>query len=76
LRLGVSTFAYDMKTINRMALGVASSVLLSAGLTAVAQRIDPLTRSVGNLTSMDGANDAAACSCACMCTMPCLHDTK
>lgn len=36
-----------MKTINRMALGTISSLLLSAGLTKAAQKLDPLTASIG-----------------------------
>jgi hypothetical protein len=36
----------EMKTLNRMALGTISSLLLSAGLTRTAQKLDPLTHSV------------------------------
>src|ERR1022692_2587158 len=73
---GVSSFAYDMKTFNRMALGVASSVLLSAGFSRAAQRLDPLTKLVGRSSSGDSSGEASACSCACQCTMPCMHEAK
>jgi hypothetical protein len=62
-----SIFA-PMKTINRMALGTISSLLLSAGLARVAQRLDPLTNSIGNLNFGSDLNEAPANTC----TSPCL----
>ena len=35
-----------MKNFTRMTLGIASSLLLSAGLARAAQHIDPLTQSI------------------------------
>ncbi|HZZ20136.1 MAG TPA: hypothetical protein VFE25_12240 [Opitutaceae bacterium] len=36
-----------MKKINRIALGTLSSLLLSAGMTKTAERLDPLSSSNG-----------------------------
>jgi hypothetical protein len=36
-----------MKTLNRMALGTISSLLLAAGFYRTAQKFDPLTKSIG-----------------------------
>ena len=46
-----------MKTINRMALGTVSSLLLSAGLARVAARLDPLTRSIGKANFQSSATE-------------------
>jgi hypothetical protein len=56
-----------------MVLGVASSLLLAAGFSKLAQRIDPLTRSVGS-SDMDDSCDMAPSS-AC-CTMPCFYQAE
>lgn len=37
-----------MKTIKRILLGIASSLLLSVGLARAAQQLDPLTQSLGH----------------------------
>jgi hypothetical protein len=54
-----------MKTINRMALGTISSLLLSAGLTRTAQKLDPISNAVRGMSFNLG--DAPSVSC-----MPCL----
>lgn len=53
-----------MKTINRMALGTISSLLLSAGLTRTAQKLDPISNAIGGMTF--NAGDAPSTPC-----MPC-----
>jgi hypothetical protein len=58
-----------MKTINRMALGTVSSLLLSAGLARVAARLDPLTRSLGKSDSRSSASEAPTS----FCMMPCAY---
>jgi len=60
-----------MKTINRMALGTISSFLLSAGLTHAAQKLDPLTKSIGNMNFGSDANEGSSQTCA----LPCLVET-
>lgn len=59
-----------MKTINRMALGTLSSLLLSAGLTRAAQKLDPLTNSIKGRNLDFGCNLAPASDCT---TSPCLY---
>jgi hypothetical protein len=61
-----------MKTINRMALGTISSLLLSAGLAQAAQRLDPLSKSIRNLNLGTNLNEAPTNTC----TSPCLYDTE
>jgi hypothetical protein len=56
-----------MKTINRMALGTVSSLLLSAGLARVAARLDPLTRSLDKTDFRSGANEAPTSFCIAPC---------
>jgi hypothetical protein len=56
-----------MKTINRMALGTISSLLLSAGLARAAQKLDPLSKSARNFGFC--AKESPANSC----TLPCLY---
>ena len=58
-----------MKTINRMALGTISSLLLSAGLAKAAQKVDPLSNSIRN--SNPGSNPHEASSKAC--SQPCFY---
>jgi hypothetical protein len=60
-----------MKTINRMALGTISSFLLSAGLTHAAQKLDPLTNSIGKLNLQSNANEGSSQTCA----LPCFVET-
>jgi hypothetical protein len=57
-----------MKTINRIALGTMSSLLLSAGLNRAAEKVDPLTKSLR--LSMPGSSDAFSAS-ANSCATPC-----
>lgn len=52
-----------MKSINRIALGTISSLLLSAGLTKAAQKLDPLSHSTGNFCSND--NPSSTCGLPC-----------
>jgi hypothetical protein len=54
-----------MKTINRMALGTISSLLLSAGLTQAAQKLDPLTNSLGKPNSCATESPANSCNVPC-----------
>jgi hypothetical protein len=52
-----------MKTINRIALGTISSLLLSAGLARAAERLDPLTKSIGGRDLNLHSKDSPANSC-------------
>lgn len=61
-----------MKTINRMALGTISSLLLSAGLTKAAQKLDPLTKTIGSGDFGAVSNDAPASAC----TFPCMFQSE
>jgi hypothetical protein len=61
-----------MKTINRIALGTISSLLLSAGLDRAAQKLDPLTNSIADLNL--GSNSAEAPSQTC--GVPCYYQGK
>jgi len=51
-----------------MALGTITSLLLSAGLTKAAQKLDPLSNSITRSNGYS-RNEAPANSC----TMPCLY---
>jgi hypothetical protein len=56
-----------MKTINRIALGTISSLLLSAGMVRAAQHLDPLSNSAGsNINGADRENSPAM-----SCVQPC-----
>jgi hypothetical protein len=55
-----------------MALGTISSLLLSAGLARVAQKLDPLSNSIGNLNLGMNLNEAPTNTC----TSPCLFETE
>jgi hypothetical protein len=57
-----------MKTINRIALGTLSSLLLSAGMVQTAERLDPLSNSVGSRKATTGRDDASAPGC-----QPCFY---
>jgi len=57
-----------MKTINRMALGTISSLLLSAGLARAAERLDPLTKSIGKWSPGTNCNEASANMCIAPCS--------
>jgi hypothetical protein len=61
-----------MKTINRMALGTISSLLLSAGLARVAQKLDPLTNSISDMNHGMNLSEAPTNTCV----SPCLFDTE
>jgi hypothetical protein len=54
-----------------MALGTLSSFLLSAGLTHAAQKLDPLTKSIGNMNFESDANEGSSQTCA----LPCYVET-
>jgi hypothetical protein len=56
-----------MKTINRMALGTISSLLLSAGLAKAAQKLDPVSNSIVNCDFGSTSNEASSSNC----TYPC-----
>lgn len=60
-----------MKTINRMALGTISSLLLSAGLTKAAQKLDPLTNSMAARNCGFSAETPAN-----SCVTPCFYDKE
>jgi hypothetical protein len=55
-----------MKTINRMALGTIASFLLSAGLARVAQKLDPLSNSLGGMDLNSNDSPAQTCSVPCL----------
>jgi len=50
------------KTINRMALGTISSLLLSAGLTRIAQELDPISNASRGM-SFNNMGDASSSPC-------------
>jgi hypothetical protein len=56
-----------MKTINRMALGAISSLLLSAGLSRMAQKIDPLTKSIYDADLWCKSAEASSSNCVAPC---------
>jgi hypothetical protein len=58
-----------MKTINRLALGSISSLLLSAGMVRAAQHLDPLS----NSAACTDCDSAASAMPAMSCTTPCMH---
>jgi hypothetical protein len=55
-----------MKTITRMALGIISCLLLSAGLARAAQQVDPLSQSIGP-DSHENVNMSPADGCSSPC---------
>ena len=55
-----------MKTLNRMALGTISSLLLAAGFAQTSQKLDPLTQSLSGRSF--SLKDAPSIPCV----MPCL----
>jgi hypothetical protein len=61
-----------MKTFNRMALGTISSLLLSAGLARAAQKLDPLTKTIGGRDFRFNSTDKAATGCV----LPCFIQTE
>lgn len=56
-----------MKTTQRLCLGLISSLLLSAGLSHAAQRLDPLTQHFATTEIQADCSPAPATAC----TMPC-----
>jgi hypothetical protein len=50
-----------MKTINRMALGTISSLLLSAGFARTAQKLDPISNAIGCMCCNPGDNPSVSC---------------
>jgi hypothetical protein len=57
-----------MKTINRIALGTMSSLLHTAGLNRVAEKFDPLSKTLSSIksTSMDAVSlPANTCAAPC-----------
>jgi hypothetical protein len=69
---GTDSIFDPMKTINRMALGTISSLLLSAGLARVAQKLDPVSNSLSKQNFGFSSNDSPANSCV----VPCLYQTE
>ena len=61
-----------MKSINRMALGTISSILLSAGFSQAAQQLDPLSTSVAKLVSNSDSCDSPSATCA----TPCMYQPE
>jgi hypothetical protein len=67
-----------MKTFKRMALGLISSLLLTAGLARAAQSLDPLSKSIATDQSANrDITPAPSCSAPCYftpapsCSAPC-----
>jgi hypothetical protein len=60
-----------MKTIKRMALGTLSSLLLCAGLTRAAQKLDPLSNMMGEQDFGPATNEPAGA-----CVFPCLFQPE
>jgi hypothetical protein len=60
-----------MKNFKRMAFGIVSSLLLSAGLARAAQHVDPLTQSIAP-NSQANVNMTPAPDC----TMPCYFQSE
>lgn len=56
-----------MKLKNRTALGLISCFLLTLGLARAAQRIDPLTQSIGTQSSHNSVNETSSGGCTSMC---------
>jgi hypothetical protein len=52
-----------MKSINRIALGTLSSLLLSAGMTRAAQHLDPLSNSLGSTDKSLGSENGPCAPC-------------
>jgi hypothetical protein len=61
-----------MKTINRMALGTISSLLLSAGLARAAQKLDPLSNTIGDKDFGPVSKEASASACM----FPCMFQNE
>lgn len=59
-----------MKTIARFAIGLTSSVLAAAGMMQAAQRLDPVSRALGNEIRFDSEECPAEA-----CTVPCAYRT-
>ncbi len=57
-----------MKTIARFGIGLASSVLAAAGMMQAAQRLDPVSRALGNEIQFDSQERPAEA-----CTVPCAY---
>lgn len=81
-------FDIDMKLLARQIIGLTSSLLLSAGLSHAAQRLDPLSQQVGNSSQISSLSQAPADACtwsceranrvapADACTWPCERGTN
>jgi hypothetical protein len=61
-----------MKTLTRMVQGVISSLLLSAGLSQAASRLDPLAQSLNDQTDRGTRESGPAIGC----TLPCLYSPR
>lgn len=58
-----------MKTFNRTLIGLISSVCAIAGCWRMAERLDPLTQSLGNRYTVSSTSDRPADNC----TYPCMY---
>lgn len=57
-----------MKTINRVVVGLLSSLLLTAGLSRAAERLDPLSNKLSDQSISVNSQERAGIPCA----MPCI----
>jgi len=55
-----------------LALGTISSLLLSAGLSKAAQKLDPLTKSIASQKFGFGGNDSPTNNCV----SPCFYEAE
>ena len=55
-----------MKTITRTALGLSSSLLLAAGFSRAAQKLDPLSNSIAGTVCNMKDKPAAPCGFPCL----------
>jgi hypothetical protein len=63
---------FPMNKLNRLALGLASSLLLAAGFSKLAEGLDPVSHSLG--VALSGNDDS--CAGPCSCTLPCFYEAK
>ena len=61
----MAIIAVAMKSINRLVLGILSSLLLAAGFVRAADRLDPMSN------SLSLSNDNTTVGIAVPCTVPC-----
>jgi hypothetical protein len=54
-----------MKTLTRIMIGLTSSLLAAAGLFRVAEKLDPLSHALRNVTVMSTTADRPSEDCTC-----------